>query len=65
MFSVLFKSNFNLWVPLIFLSANAFNLEQSKILSFGKELKLYHTQKVITNDKGGPSDPGTKYLRKY
>ena len=39
MFSSLPKTNFNSLVTFIMLSANAFNLDQSKILSFAKELK--------------------------
>ena len=38
MFSTLPKSNFNFWFTFILSSANAFNFDQSKILSFGKEL---------------------------
>ena len=38
-FSILLKSDFNFSVAFILLSANAFNSEQSKILSLGKELK--------------------------
>ena len=39
MFSVLTKRIFNFVVTFIFLSENAFNLEQSKILSLGKGLR--------------------------
>ena len=39
------KTNFNSSAKFYFLSANAFNLDQSKNLSFGKEL----------NDLGGKS----------
>ena len=35
MFSTLSKTNFNFSVTFILLSANAFNLDQSKILLFG------------------------------
>ena len=38
MFSILHKTNFKFSVMFILLSAYAFNLDQSKILSFGKEL---------------------------
>ena len=38
MFSTLPETNFNFSVTFILLSANAFNLDQSKILLFGKEL---------------------------
>ena len=38
MFSTLTKTNFNFSVAFIWLSANAFNLDRSKILSCGKEL---------------------------
>ena len=43
MFSTLLKTNFNFWVTFILLSANAFNLDQPKILLFGKALTLDHT----------------------
>ena len=35
-------------VTFILLSANAFNLDQSKILLFGKKLTLYQTTKLYT-----------------
>ena len=41
MFSTLPKTIFKFSVQFILLSANAFNLDQSKILLFGKELKRY------------------------
>ena len=41
MFSTLPKTNFNFSLPFILSSANAFNLDQSKILSFGKELNNF------------------------
>ena len=40
MFSIHPITNFIFSVPFILSSANAFNLEQSKILSFGKELRI-------------------------
>ena len=40
MFSTLPKLNFNCTVTFILSSANAFNLDQSKILSFGNELRV-------------------------
>ena len=40
MFSTLLEKELVFSVIFILLSANAFNLDQSKILSFGKELKL-------------------------
>ena len=40
MFSTLSKTNFNFSPAFILSSANAFNLDQSKILSFGKELRV-------------------------
>ena len=40
MFSTLPKTNFNFSVTFIVLSANTFNLDQSKILLFGKGLNL-------------------------
>ena len=44
MLSNLPKTNFNLSVTFILLSANAINLEQHKNLSFGKELNgLFHS----------------------
>ena len=42
-FSTLPKLNFNFSFTFILSSANALNLDQSVILSFGKELTLYHT----------------------
>ena len=42
MFSTLPKRNFNVLVAFILSSAIALNLNQSKILSFGKELTLPH-----------------------
>ena len=46
MFSTLRKTNFNLSVESISLSANALNLDQSKIFSFGKEFKVFNFQPV-------------------
>ena len=43
LFSILPKSKFNFSFKFILSSANAFSLNQSKILSFGKELTLYQT----------------------
>ena len=40
MFSIYPKKNFCFYVTFILLSANAFNLDQYKKLSFGKELIL-------------------------
>ena len=40
MFSTLTITNFNFSVSFILSTANAFNLDQSKILSFGKELNM-------------------------
>ena len=48
MFSTLPRKNFNLPVTFILSSANAFNLDQSKNLSFGKELTLFYTTKMYT-----------------
>ena len=42
MFSSLAKTNFDISVTAILLSANGFNLDLSEILSFGKELTLYY-----------------------
>ena len=39
MFSTLSKTNFNFSGKFILSSANAFSFDQSKVLSFGKELK--------------------------
>ena len=41
MFSALLKTNFNCSVTFILSSANAFSLNHSKILSFGKELTVF------------------------
>ena len=38
MFSTILKTNFNFLVKFILSSANAFSLDSSKVLSFGKEL---------------------------
>ena len=43
MFSNLPKRNFNFSVKFILLAANAFNLDRSKILFFGKELTFFFT----------------------
>ena len=40
MFSTIPKTNFNFSVTFVLSSANAFNLDKSKILSYGKELKV-------------------------
>ena len=47
MFSTLPKTNLIFSVTFILSSANAFNLDQSTILSFGKEL-MHYTDLVIT-----------------
>ena len=46
MFPTFPKTNFNFSFTFILSSANAFNLDQSKILSFGKGLSLYQTTKI-------------------
>ena len=51
MFSILAKTNFNFSVTLNLLSANAFNLDHSKNLSFGKGLTLYHTSPTFNDPK--------------
>ena len=52
MFSTLPKRNFNLSFTLILSSANTFDLDWSKILSFGKELSLYyHTMLPFSKSK--------------
>ena len=43
MFSILPISNFKFLESFILSSADAFNLDQSRILSFGKELSNYKT----------------------
>ena len=43
MFSTLLKPNFNLWFTFKLSSVNTSNLDRSKILSFGKELKKRRT----------------------
>ena len=43
MFSILFKSNFILFISFILSSANAFNLNCSEILSFVKDFTFSHT----------------------
>ena len=45
MFSTVPEANFNFLFTIILLSANAFNLDKSKFLSFGKELTLSQTTK--------------------
>ena len=44
MFSTLPNTNFNFWVRIILSSANALNLDQSKILSSGNGLKNISVQ---------------------
>ena len=52
MFSTHPKKNVCFEFTIILSSANAFNLDESKNLSFGKELTLYHT--ILTfKDRGG------------
>ena len=46
MFSTFPKPNFNFSFTFILLSANAFNLEQSKTLLFGKELRDVQIQSI-------------------
>ena len=46
MFSTVPKTNFNFSVTFILLSANAFNLEESKILTFGKRVKHKQLKKL-------------------
>ena len=41
MFSILSETNFNFLVTFIMLSAKTFNLDQLKILSFGKGLSVF------------------------
>ena len=41
MFSTHQVTNINLWVKFILLSASVLTLDQSKILSFGKELNYF------------------------
>ena len=40
MFSTLLKTNFNFLITFILLSASSFNLDSSKVLLFGKELRV-------------------------
>ena len=47
MFSTLPKPIFNTSFTFILSSANTFNLDQSKILSFGKELTHYQTKNFL------------------
>ena len=51
MFSTLPKTNFSLSVTFILSSANAFDLDQSNMSSFGKELSLYHTTILLKGTK--------------
>ena len=53
MFSSLAKTNFNISVTAILLSANGFNLDLSEILSFGKELKPVGTLTYQTLMRSG------------
>ena len=48
MFSTHPKTNFNFSTTFNLSFGNAFNLDQSKILSFGKELNKYHT--ILTSN---------------
>ena len=45
MFSTLSEGEINISATFILTSADAFNLDQSKILSFGKELRLVYEYK--------------------
>ena len=60
MFSTLSKPNFNFLFTFILSSANTFNLGQSKILSFGKELRQ---KRVNVGNQGSKYNPqqGSKY----
>ena len=45
------RTNFNFSATFVLSSANTFNLNQSKNLSFGKELTLYHTIPTFNDPK--------------
>ena len=47
MLPTLLKLIFNTSFTFILSSANAFNLDQSKILSFGKEVKVTQVMKIV------------------
>ena len=47
MFSTLPKTNFSFFFTFILSSANAFNLDQSKNMSFGKESKVMHANEML------------------
>ena len=51
MFSTLPKPNFNYSLTFILLSVNAFDLDHSKFLSYGKELSLYHAIPTFNDPK--------------
>ena len=51
MFSTLSQTDITVLVMLKFSSANAFKLNQSRIVSFGKELSLFWVNLQITLDR--------------
>ena len=53
MFSTLRKSNFNFLVTFILSIANAFNLDQSRIFWFGKELTVAQVIKFVLKRVNG------------
>ena len=53
MFSTHHKTNFTFLNTCNFLSANAFNLDQSKILSFGNGLKCFYLRVIKSVKQNG------------
>ena len=69
MLSSLPKANFKFLVTFILSSANAFSLDQSEILSFGKELILHtipsfsnHAEKTLENIVGKGENAGNQHF---
>ena len=62
MFSTLPNINFNFSLIFIFSSTNAFNLDKSITLSFGKELTLFHTILTFNHHDNKPFKKTTFFL---
>ena len=70
MFSSLSKTNFSFSVTFILSSASAFNLDQTKTLSLGKEFTAFSPFSPVFSKafffrvfQGGPSDHGKKFYK--
>ena len=64
MFSTLPKTSFDFLFESILSSANAFNLEESEVLSFGKELRTWITSNNSSAYNSRFLQPWAKYVLK-